>query len=112
MCFKLTIPSPSEKTWLSFTISILEIALMSYIMVYAAEIAGNSLGIPEIVMGITILAAGTSVTDLLTSIIVYRKGFGDMAMSSAFGSNIFDIIVCLPFPWLIYSVFTGKSVQI
>lgn len=39
------------------------------------------------------LAAGTSVPDLLTSVIVARKGFGDMAISSSIGSNIFDITV-------------------
>lgn len=42
-------------------------------------------------MGLTILAAGTSVPDLITSVIVARKGFGDMAVSSSVGSNLFDV---------------------
>lgn len=41
----------------------------------------------------TILAAGTSIPDLITSIIVARKGYGDMAVSSSIGSNMFDITV-------------------
>ena len=45
------------------------------------------------IIGLTVLAAGTSVPDLLTSVIVARKGFGDMAISSSIGSNIFDITV-------------------
>lgn len=45
------------------------------------------------VMGLTFLAAGTSVPDLITSVIVARKGCGDMAVSSSVGSNIFDITV-------------------
>lgn len=45
------------------------------------------------VMGLTILAAGTSIPDLITSVIVAKKGFGDMAVSSSVGSNIFDITV-------------------
>ena len=46
-------------------------------------------------MGLTLLAAGTSIPDLLTSVIVARKGLGDMAVSSSVGSNIFD--VCMGF---------------
>ena len=45
------------------------------------------------VMGLTFLAAGTSIPDLFTSVIVARKGFGDMAVSSSVGSNIFDVTV-------------------
>ncbi|KAJ8775549.1 hypothetical protein J1605_001269 [Eschrichtius robustus] len=55
-------------------------------------------------MGLTILAAGTSIPDLITSVIVARKGLGDMAVSSSVGSNIFDITVGLPLPWLLYTV--------
>ena len=43
------------------------------------------------IMGLTFLAAGTSIPDLITSVIVARKGFGDMAVSSSVGSNIFDV---------------------
>jgi Ca2+/Na+ antiporter len=43
------------------------------------------------IMGLTLLAAGTSIPDLITSVIVARKGFGDMAVSSSVGSNIFDV---------------------
>ncbi|GBM68603.1 Sodium/potassium/calcium exchanger Nckx30C [Araneus ventricosus] len=45
------------------------------------------------VMGLTFLAAGTSIPDLITSVLVARKGFGDMAVSSSVGSNIFDVSV-------------------
>ena len=57
------------------------------------------------VMGLTVLAAGTSVPDLLSSVIVARMGAeGDMAVSSYIGSNIFDILVGLPLPWLIFAL--------
>lgn len=49
-------------------------------------------------MGLTFLAAGTSIPDLITSVIVARKGFGDMAVSSSVGSNIFDVTV----GWVIF----------
>lgn len=55
--------------------------------------AGATAMVPPEVMGLTLLAAGTSVPDLITSVIVARKGFGDMAVSSSVGSNIFDVTV-------------------
>ena len=45
------------------------------------------------VMGLTFLAAGTSIPDLITSVLVAKQGLGDMAVSSSIGSNIFDITV-------------------
>jgi Ca2+/Na+ antiporter len=77
-------------------------------MVWWAEVIGNTIGIPSVVMGLTVLAAGTSVPDLLTSVIVARRGNGDMALSSSIGSNIFDILVGLPLPWFLYTVWPTK----
>merc|ERR1719223_2453198 len=53
------------------------------------------------VLGFTILAAGTSIPDLVSSMAVAKAGEGDMAVSSSIGSNIFDILVGLPIPWII-----------
>lgn len=59
---------------------------------FSAQV-GETVGITEEIMGLTILAAGTSIPDLITSVIVARKGLGDMAVSSSVGSNIFDITI-------------------
>ena len=50
-----------------------------------AEVIGALIAIPQAIMGLTFLAAGTSVPDLITSVIVAKKGFGDMAVSSSIG---------------------------
>uniref|UniRef100_A0A4W3IGJ9 Solute carrier family 24 member 2 n=1 Tax=Callorhinchus milii TaxID=7868 RepID=A0A4W3IGJ9_CALMI len=84
--------------------SISWIAVFSYLMVWLAHQVGETIGITEEIMGLTILAAGTSIPDLITSVIVARKGLGDMAVSSSVGSNIFDITVGLPLPWLLFSL--------
>ncbi|XP_061921943.1 sodium/potassium/calcium exchanger 2-like isoform X3 [Entelurus aequoreus] len=108
----LTLPDvrkPSAKKFfpISFLGSICWIAAFSYLMVWWAHQVGETIGITEEIMGLTILAAGTSIPDLITSVIVARKGLGDMAVSSSVGSNIFDITVGLPFPWLMWSFFSG-----
>ncbi|EPB77736.1 Sodium/calcium exchanger protein [Ancylostoma ceylanicum] len=73
-------------------------------MVWWANTIGETLVIPTEVIGLTILAAGTSIPDLITSVIVARKGLGDMAVSSSVGSNIFDVCVGLPIPWLLFFI--------
>ncbi|XP_065810405.1 sodium/potassium/calcium exchanger 2-like isoform X5 [Labrus bergylta] len=89
------------------------IAFFSYLMVWWAHQVGETFWITEEIMGLTILAAGTSIPDLITSVIVARKGLGDMAVSSSVGSNIFDITVGLPFPWLVYNILNDfKPVQV
>ncbi|AWP05937.1 putative sodium/potassium/calcium exchanger 2-like [Scophthalmus maximus] len=89
------------------------IAFFSYLMVWWAHQVGETFWITEEIMGLTILAAGTSIPDLITSVIVARKGLGDMAVSSSVGSNIFDITVGLPLPWLIYNIINDfKPVEV
>ncbi|XP_074480693.1 sodium/potassium/calcium exchanger 1-like isoform X1 [Sebastes fasciatus] len=93
--------------------SIMWIGVFSYLMVWWAHQLGETVGISEEIMGLTILAAGTSIPDLITSVIVARKGLGDMAVSSSVGSNIFDITVGLPVPWLIYTLLhNGEPVTV
>ena len=94
--------------YVSFFIAILWIGVFAYFMVGWTEIIGNTIGVPHVVMGYTVLAAGTSVPDLLSSVIVTRQGSGDMAISSSIGSNIFDITVGLPIPWLIFMAFPDR----
>ncbi|NWT19998.1 NCKX1 protein, partial [Vireo altiloquus] len=103
--------NPESKKFFIITFfgSILWIAAFSYLMVWWAHQVGETVGISEEIMGLTILAAGTSIPDLITSVIVARKGLGDMAVSSSVGSNIFDITVGLPVPWFLYSIFNGLS---
>ncbi|XP_059210277.1 sodium/potassium/calcium exchanger 2-like isoform X1 [Centropristis striata] len=114
----LTLPDVRKQTSkkffpVTFLGAIAWIAGFSYLMVWWAHQVGETIGITEEIMGLTILAAGTSIPDLITSVIVARKGLGDMAVSSSVGSNIFDITVGLPFPWLMWSFFNGmKPVQV
>ncbi|XP_071743990.1 sodium/potassium/calcium exchanger Nckx30C isoform X2 [Lepeophtheirus salmonis] len=108
----LTLPDtkdPKKKKFffVTFVLSIVWIALYSYLMVWWATVAGNVFLIPPPVMGLTFLAAGTSVPDLITSVLVAKQGKGDMAVSSSVGSNIFDVTVGRPFPMLVYSLING-----
>lgn len=100
---------PRWKKWwpLAFLMSITWLGIYSYFMVWWATVVGRILGIPDAIMGLTILAAGTSVPDLITSVLVAKQGQGDMAVSSSIGSNIFDVLVGLPLPWIFAAAING-----
>lgn len=97
---------------LEFILSLFWIAFFSFCLVDWLTVASNTLGIPAPVAGVTLLAAGTSIPDLLSSYIVAKEGQGDMAVSSSIGSNIFDILVGLPLPWLSYSLIHSRPIEV
>mmetsp|Transcript_4194 Transcript_4194/g.9097 ORF Transcript_4194/g.9097 Transcript_4194/m.9097 type:complete len:890 (+) Transcript_4194:386-3055(+) len=94
---------------LTFTMSIVWIAVLSYFLVWSASKFGCTVGIPSSVMGLTFIAAGTSVPDAISSIIVARQGQGDMAVANSIGSNIFDILIGLGLPWFLAGLIYKNS---
>ncbi|CAL8270639.1 sodium/potassium/calcium exchanger 3 isoform X1 [Gadus morhua] len=105
----LTVPNCNKKPWekwfmVAFFTATVWIAGLSYIMVWMVTVIGYTLGIPDVIMGITFLAAGTSVPDCMASLIVARQGLGDMAISNSIGSNVFDILVGLGLPWMLQTL--------
>nr|XP_056718222.1 sodium/potassium/calcium exchanger 3 [Euleptes europaea] len=104
-----TVPNCNKPCWekwflVTFAASTLWIAAFSYVMVWMVTIIGYTLGIPDVIMGITFLAAGTSVPDCMASLIVARQGMGDMAVSNSIGSNVFDILIGLGLPWALQTL--------
>ncbi|CAH1958917.1 unnamed protein product [Acanthoscelides obtectus] len=115
--FLLTIPDCEKarfKKWfpLTFIMCIVWIGSLSYAVAWMITIIGDTLKIPDSVMGITFLAAGTSVPEAVSSVIVAKQGHGSMGISNSIGSNTFDILLCLGLPWFIKATFmptiTGK----
>ena len=105
--FTTTIPPCHKEKWekwyiVSFGTSIAWIGFISHFMVEWCARIGCLLGIPPVVMGTTVLAAGTSIPDALSSISVAKDGYADMAVANAVGSNVFDIWLGLGLPWLCY----------
>ncbi|XP_072034066.1 sodium/potassium/calcium exchanger 4-like isoform X4 [Amphiura filiformis] len=93
----------------SFGLSVLWIAALSFAMVTLVIRAGCLLKVDHYVMGLVIVAIGTSVPDALSSILVARDGYGDMAVSNALGSNVFDIDLGLGLPYAISIAIRGGA---
>lgn len=104
---------PSEKHYGSvFVISILIIAALSWVLVESAVALATILNISSAIIALTVLAIGTSVPDMISSIIVAKQGRGGMAISNAVGSNIFDILFGLGLPWFVLLAIKGGSVPV
>lgn len=117
LCFYVTVfdvrkPSNSKYVWLSFFTCLGWFGIFSYFMVNWIETIGATIGIPSVIMGLTFLAAGTSVPDMLSAVIVARKGEADKAVSSSIGSNVFDVCIGLAFPWLLFIAVYQESVYV
>ena len=109
--FVMTIPS-RKLYWSCFAVCILWIMIISFIMVTAVIRLGCILAIDDYVMGLVIIAAGTSVPDAMGSILVVNQGFADMAVANALGSNVFDIDLGIGIPFLIKCLMINKSFDV
>jgi cation:H+ antiporter len=69
--------------------------------VLSAIALAAALGIPELVIGLTIVSAGTSLPELVTSIVAARRGNPDIAIGNVVGSNMFNLLGVLALPGLI-----------
>lgn len=102
----ITIPDcrrPSLKRYypLTFAMCIVWIASTSYVVGWVITVIGDTFMIPDSIMGLTFLAAGMSVPEAVSSVIVANQGHGAMGISNSIGSNVFDVLLCLGLPWLV-----------
>lgn len=94
------------KQWLLLVASLAIILLGVEGLVQAALNFGEVLGTPSFLWGITVVAAGTSIPDAFVSIKTARAGKATTSLANVLGSNIFDLLVCIPAGVLIAGVAT------
>ncbi len=86
------------KAWKSLLAVVVGLAFLiigSDIFVDSATDVAHTLGISESVIGLTIVAGGTSLPELATSIVAARKGQSAIAIGNVIGSNVFNILATL-----------------
>ncbi len=86
---------PIWKASLIFLVGLAVLILGGELFVSGASGIATSMGIKESVVAVTIVAAGTSFPELLTSVMAARKGDTAMALGNVIGSNIFNIFFVL-----------------
>lgn len=108
----MTMPNQPEWLYTLFMLCCFWIGVFTYLAVDTAGRLGCLMTMPDVVMGLVFLAAGTSVPDAMGSVAVARDGMGDMAVANAVGSNTFDILIGLGLPWLLKASITGEPVAV
>lgn len=114
--YYITIPDCRVASWenwyiVTFIMSIAWMGAHSYVLVWAVSVIGVTISIPERIMGLTLLAAGSSIPDAIASLVMAEQGMGDMALANAIGSNIFDML-CLSIPWLLSTSIVHPNSQV
>ena len=110
--FHFVARDPEKNYWWALIVSIVAIAGISFILVEAVVVFSAAVGIPPVLVSITLLAAGTSAPDLIASVNVARDGRGSMAIANAVGSNTFDILIGLGVPWLVIMLLGEPNVVV
>lgn len=86
---------PVWKCFLFIVIGIALIVAGGEAVVYSAKEIARAFGMTETLIGLTIVALGTSLPELVTSIVAARKGEVELAVGNVVGSNIFNIMLIL-----------------
>jgi cation:H+ antiporter len=76
--------------WLALGLLLLVFA--SRLLVYGAVFIAHSLGISDLIIGLTVVAIGTSLPELASSLIAIKKGEHDIALGNIIGSNLFNTL--------------------
>ena len=85
-------------TWKSILFILIGLACIvggGQLTVTCAKSLARDLGMTEAVIGLTVVAVGTSLPELVTSVVAARKGESDIAVGNVIGSNIFNIFFIL-----------------
>ncbi len=93
--FNIWYEGMKEKTWFLFVILIAGLAaivLGARFAVNSATYIAEALNIDERIIGLTVLAIGTSLPELVTSVVAAKKGKADIAVGNVVGSNMFNIL--------------------
>ena len=85
-----------------FLAGLLVLMASSRMVVWGAVEVAHALGVSDLVIGLTIVAIGTSLPELVASITSALKGEADMAIGNVIGSNMFNLLAVLAMPALIY----------
>lgn len=111
---KKVVEKPKYKLGKSFLFVILGLAGVvagSQFVVSSASFLASAIGISDRVVALTVVAFGTSLPELVTTITAARRGENELLVGNIIGSNIFNICIVLGIPVVIFGTITPESFQ-
>ncbi|EKF73842.1 Ca2+/Na+antiporter protein [Alcanivorax hongdengensis A-11-3] len=85
-------PLPLGKSLFWLIVGLVLLVVSSRMLVWGAVFIAQSLGVSDLVIGLTVVAVGTSLPELASSIAAVRKGEHDIALGNVIGSNLFNTL--------------------
>ncbi|HIG64866.1 MAG TPA: calcium/sodium antiporter [Methyloprofundus sp.] len=92
---------PNNKAWIFFVLGLMGLLISSKVLVWAAVNIAHTMGVSDLVIGLTIVALGTSLPELAASIGSVLKGEDDLAVGNVIGSNVYNLLAVYSLPALI-----------
>jgi cation:H+ antiporter len=88
-------PMPLRRALFWLVLGLLLLIVSSRVLVWGAVTIAQTLGVSDLVIGLTIIAIGTSLPELAASLIAARKGEHDIAIGNIVGSNMFNLLAVI-----------------
>lgn len=95
---------------LNLIIGLIVLPISARLLINSCVSLGHWLGISDLVLGLTIVAIGTSLPELATSVVAAMKGADDIAVGNILGSNMFNLLAVMIFPSLIHPAAISHAV--
>ena len=116
---------PLSKAIMLLVLSLVFLLISAELLVYAVVYISKAMGVSELFIGLTVIAVGTSLPELVVSVTSALKGETDLAIGNIVGSNIFNILAVLSIPsflaptvlsqeifWRDYGLMAGMTVAV
>ncbi|MBT3013117.1 MAG: calcium/sodium antiporter [Candidatus Thiodiazotropha sp. (ex Lucina aurantia)] len=92
---------PTQKAIVLLLGGLIFLLLSSRLLVWGASNVASALGVSDVIIGLTIVAIGTSLPELAASITSALKGEDDLAIGNVIGSNLYNLLAVLSIPGLV-----------
>lgn len=102
---------PAKKAIFWLIVGLAALLISSKMLVWGATSIAQAFGISDLVIGLTVVAIGTSLPELAASVTSALKGHHDIAIGNIIGSNIFNLLAVLPIPGLIAPLIIESAVM-
>lgn len=89
------------RAWLSFLIGLALLVISSRMLVWGAVVVAETVGVSELVIGLTIVAVGTSLPELAATVASALRGHTEIAVGNVIGSNMFNLLAVMSIPGIV-----------
>jgi cation:H+ antiporter len=101
---------PLRRAFIWLFVGLVLLVVSSRILVWGAVEIAHGFGVSDLIIGLTIVAIGTSLPELASSIIATRKGEHDIAVGNVLGSNMFNTLAVVGIAGTIHPMSVGPEV--